>query len=168
MAWKFVKNLCLVSLGILLRFYFITDIGGLPLTLTLSDTLPLTSHPSWLLVCFFFILYSSVFTKLVCIRGLACIRRNKTSVNGASVNRHTHFFVPPDQPYWLHNALFTLLPPSLCCHYQTMCTRVCALAVRHDGERSPSAAVRGSSGCHDGLLSCNLKPQDLNPAFKHP
>lgn len=66
----------------------------------------------------------------------------KIYVNSTSVNRSTPLSVPTDQRYWLHNALFTRLLPSLCCHYQTVCTKKVAPAIHCERERATSAIIR--------------------------
>lgn len=42
---------------------------------------------------------------------LSSVRKEKIYVNSTSVTRSTPLSVPTDQRYWLHNALFTWLPP---------------------------------------------------------
>lgn len=126
-------------------------------------------HQRGFLFFLFFSFYCPHFLqKCLCI--LARSRRNKISVNVAPVNTHTHTHTPLFQ---LTSTIDYIMPCSHRClpHFVAIVrrrARARALAARLDGERSTSAAVRGHGGCHDGLLCCNSKPRDLNPAFKHP
>lgn len=100
---------------------------------------------------------------------LSSVRKEKIYVNSTSVNRSTPLSVPTDQRYWLHNALFTWLPPPpLLPLSDGVHTKPVTLAVRCEKEKS-TMQLWGEQWQWLpwwlfvlGLMASRL----LNPAFK--
>lgn len=125
-------------------------------------SLDYTSH---FLVIWKFFLFSSCLSFPFDI----CSVRKEIYVNSTSLNRSTLLSVPTDQWYWLHNALFTWLLPSLCCHYQTLCTKPVTHTIHCEREKSTSAIMKRAIALPTmwwlfALHLLALRP--LNPVFK--